>query len=301
METSLYVTKNIQSRFGVSTSKFGPNNVKNSYKVDSINIIDITDSATFYNNELNSTPNNDADVLSLLKNRGNNEVGGYFGRDIIKFRIEFLNNDNPVLANAINGEAINTDVLAFRAYINDFNDGMSAKWNSYKYMGRGEEFYVYEGFTRDISVDFTIYAHSPEEMKPIYRKLNYLMSSFAPDYNPALKMRGNISYLTIGDYLYRQPGIFTDIKLSGMLDTHWEIALDNTNSIDKEQYELPKHIKVSLSFKPIHTFLPRKVQTGKYADTPFITIDKKSYPTQAGAIYNKDKTVKTAASNKYLD
>jgi hypothetical protein len=38
-------------------------------------------------------------------------------------------------------------------------------------------------------------------------------------------MRGNIGYLTVGDYLYRQPGVFTDIKLSGMLDANWEIGI----------------------------------------------------------------------------
>jgi hypothetical protein len=140
-------------------------------------------------------------------------------------------------------------------------------------MGRGEEFYVYNGFTRDIGVDFTLYAHSPEEMRPIYQKLNYLMSTFAPDYNNFNKMRGNIGYLTVGDYLYRQPGIFTDIKLSGMLDSNWEIALSEPEGDEKDgmQYEVPKHIKVNLSFKPIHDFLPRKVKPDKYADTPFIT------------------------------
>lgn len=289
-----YRTQNIQSRIGVSTSKYGPNNVKQNYKVDSINVINVTNSSTFYGNSL--TPNNDPDLPSDLLNKGDKEVAGYFGRDIIKFRIEFLNNDLPV-----DNNGLNTDVLAFRAYLNEFNDGMNARWNSYRYMGRGEDFYVYDGFTRDISVGFTIHAHSPEEMKPIYSKLNYLMSSFAPDYANN-KMRGNIGYLTVGDYIYRQPGIFSDIKLSGMLDSNWEIALDKNNPIDKTQYEVPKHITVSLSFKPIHTFLPRRVQKGKYADTPFITLDKKAYPSQAGAKYDPaTKKLITPASNKYLD
>jgi len=293
----LYRSRNIQSRLGVSTSKYGPNNIKTKHNVDSINVIDVVNNDVFYKNSLN--PNSDiAKDGSVFSKTVTSDTGisGFFGRDIIKFRIEFLNNDAPVTT------GINTDVLAFRAYLDGFDDGMTAKWNSFRYMGRGEEFYVYEGFSRDISVAFTIFAHSPEEMRPIYRKLNYLLSSFAPDYSSALKMRGNISYLTVGDYLYRQPGIFTDIKLSGMLDSNWEIALtDPENGIDKEQYELPKHIKVNLSFKPIHTFLPRKVQSGKYSDTPFVTLDKKAYPTQAGAIYNKDGSVKTPASNKFLD
>jgi hypothetical protein len=277
---------NIEARIGTSAKR------KSSYNVDSINVINITNSSTFYGNSLK--PNNDPGLPTELLNKGTKEVDGYFGRDIIKFRIEFLNNDAPIEDNNIN-----TDVLAFRAYLNEFSDGMNARWNSYRYMGRGEDFYVYDGFTRDMSVGFTLYAHSPEEMKPIYSKLNYLMSSFAPDYTTSNKMRGNIGYLTVGDYLYRQPGIFTDIKLSGMLDSHWEIALDKNNDVDKTQYEVPKHITVNLSFKPIHTFLPRKAQSGKYANTPFITIDKKAYPAQA---QKTDPIFKvTTVSNKYLD
>lgn len=252
---------NIEARIGTSAKR------KSSYNVDSINVINITNSTVFYDTLAGAkVKNTDANVYEnkAIDQNLKDKIDGYFGRDIIKFRIEFLNNDLATTQ---------TDVLTFRAYLNDFNDGMNAKWDSYRYMGRGEEFYVYNGFTRDIGVDFTIYAHSPEEMRPIYQKLNYLMSTFAPDYNDFNKMRGNIGYLTVGDYLYRQPGIFTDIKLSGMLDSNWEIALaePEENEKDKLQYEVPKHIKVNLSFKPIHNFLPRKVKSGKYADAPFIT------------------------------
>ena len=243
-------------------------------KVDAINVIDIVDGGTFYTNT-NSTGSLASKVLQR------DDVDGIYGNDIIKFRLEFLNNDGTPGVD-------NTTVLAFRAYIDEFNDGMNAKWNSYRYMGRGEEFYVYEGFTRDINVSFTLFAHSVAEMKPLYRKLNYLMSTFAPDYSPANKMRGNIGYLTVGEYLLRQPGVFTDIKLSGFLDTHWEIGIDGN-----DQYEVPKHIKVGLSFKPIHTFLPRKAKytNGKPDyNTPFITPDSKRYTYFA----NK------AQENKYL-
>ena len=260
---------NIEQRIGVSRSG----------SIDSINAINITDSVKFYNNS--NAQESSSQVLGI-KN-----VDGKYGRDIIKFRIEFLDNDNPATS-----EGINTNVLAFRAYLDDFSDGMTAKWDPYRYMGRGEEFYVYNGFTRDISVSFTMYAHSPAEMKPLYSKLNYLMSTFAPDYTPSGKMRGNIGYLTVGDYIYRQPGVFTDIKLSGLLDTHWEIALNEPeNGSDKDQYEVPKLIKVGLSFKPIHTFLPRTNYTidNNRFTSPFITPDKVAY---SGYTNNK---------NKYLD
>jgi hypothetical protein len=41
--------------------------------------------------------------------------------------------------------------------------------------------------------------------------------------------------------------------------------------VSNNYLELPKHIKVNLSFKPIHTFLPRKVSGT--AKPTFITPD----------------------------
>jgi hypothetical protein len=293
---------NVEYKYDSFTNDFSTIETKK-YNVDSINVITVTDSKTFYDSSLKS--NNDPEVPDWATKKGNGKddkysIDGKFGRDIIKFRFEFLNNDTP-----ISGGSINTDVLAFRAYINEFSDGMNAKWDSYRYMGRGEDFYVYNGFTRDITLGFTIYAHSPQEMAPIYKKLNYLLSTFTPDYSAANKMRGNIGYLTVGDYLYRQPGVFTDIKLSGLLETHWEIALDSPEGGEgKDQYEVPKHINVNMSFKPIHSFLPRKA---KYKDgksqnnTPFITVDKVAYPERAGQEKNKKGEIVKAATNKYLD
>lgn len=278
-----WIYQNIQSQFGTSTSKFGPNIPKSSYKIDAINVIEVTDSDTFFNYDVASATETKKLANEVLTDKNyKGKINGYYANDIVPFRIEFLNNEDPGL----------TDILAFRAYINDFSDGMQAKWNPYRYMGRGEEFYVYEGFTRDMSVDFTIYAHSPEEMRPIYRKLNYLMSSFTPDYSAANKMRGNVSFLTIGNYIWRQPGVFTDIKLSGMLDTHWEIGVGHslinvdpdtgetspagntkypgTDLDEFQNIQLPKYIKVTLSFKPIHKFLPRKENKDRSIKAPFV-------------------------------
>lgn len=269
---------NVETNFGVSHTGNGDKKITNK-AVDSINVINIIDSKTFYDTNKNTT-NQNLTSPSLAVNK-ELVADSEFGKDIIKFRIEFLNNEQSNTSAGI----VNTDVLAFRAYIDDFQDGMNAKWNSYRYIGRGEDFYVYDGFTRDISVAFTVFAHSEKEMAPIYRKLNYLMSSFAPDYNDYNKMRGNIGYLTVGDYLYRQPGVFTDIKLSGMLDSHWEINLGG------DQYELPKYIKVNMSFKPIHTFLPRK-QRGDIIPS-FITPDKNAYKDYIGEKGNKYLDIKT--------
>lgn len=279
---------NLESKYGVSTNS-GPGSSE--HKLDAINTINIVGSEVFYGADVQKQKNSYVNQAKIGISDSN------YGVDLIKFRIEFLNNEK--LLTGVN--TVNTDVLAFRAYLDSFDDGMNAKWNSYRYMGRGEEFYVYDGFTRDIGVSFTIHAHNEQEMAPLYSKLNYLMSAMTPDYSSQLKMRGNIGYLTVGDYIYRQPGVFTDIKLSGMLDGSWETGV-NAEGKDNGQYQVPRMIKVQLGFKPIHTFLPRRNYSSKeasgkveqYYPAPFITPDMVAYPV-------KNSQGTNVSTNNYLN
>jgi hypothetical protein len=253
-------------------SKYG---VTGGGNLDSINVIRIVDSKVFY--EVNKGKKS-SEVLSAIVDTIKDKTDGEFGKDLIKFRIEFLNNEKAGYKSG-NSVIPNTDVLAFRAYLDNFDDGMSAKWSSYRYMGRGEDFYVYDGFSRDISVAFTMHAHTAEEMIPLYTKLNYLLSTFTPDYSSQLKMRGNIGYLTVGDYLFRQPGIYTDIKVSGFFEGSWQTGLTANSDNNFGDVELPRMLKISLSFKPIQTFLPRKVNPDRGASfVPFIGRDLAAYP-----------------------
>ena len=243
--------------------------------LDSINVINIVDSKVFYDDNKRENSNTSKGAID---DKLKSSTDGIFGEDLIKFRLEFLNNEE---AGYKSGTSVvpKTDVLAFRAYLDNFDDGMSAKWTSYRYMGRGEDFYVYDGFSRDIGVAFTMHAHTAEEMIPLYTKLNYLLSTFTPDYNSQLKMRGNIGYLTVGDYIFRQPGIYTDIKVSGFFEGSWQTGLKGTGDNNFGDLELPRMLKISLSFKPIQTFLPRKVNKARGADfVPFIGRDLTAYP-----------------------
>ena len=97
--------------------------------------------------------------------------------DIIKFNIGVLDLDST-------GETRNTTWIHFRAYINSFNDQYTATWNPVKYMGRGNSFYKYDGYTRAISMDFRVVVHSKYEQASVYDKLNYLASVTAPNYSP---------------------------------------------------------------------------------------------------------------------
>ena len=58
-----------------------------------------------------------------------------------------------------------------KAYLTNFSDSHQANWDSFKYMGRGENFYRYGGYDRSISVGFRAYVHSRIELFPVYKKI----------------------------------------------------------------------------------------------------------------------------------
>ena len=268
------------------TTPSDPNStVGPSFPVDSINVLTITPRSVFYGNS-NKATNSTNTVDSNLIYSGfydvkdvQSKTGGNYGRDIVKFRIELLNNDLPIFA-----ETINTDVLAFRAYLDTLTDDFKTNWKTFNYMGRGEPFYAYENYNRTVNFSFILMAHSKWEMPAIYTKLNYLMSSFAPDYNDRNQMRGNYAYLTIGDYIYQQPGVFTSMNITNLVgdgSAPWEIQLSepefrrqpgNENNIkDRYQHEVPTYMKIAMVFNPIHNFLPRKNKRDKDHTATFVT------------------------------
>ena len=177
---------------------------------------------------------------------------GFAKNDNVKFRIAAIDNNTPTTSL----------FMHFRAFIDSFSDAYTADWGSFKYSGRGENLYHYNGFDRQINLSFTVYAQSKAELIPMYRKLNYLASTLAPDYTPAGFMRGNIVRLTMGGYLYEQAGFISSLTYEVPQESNWEIAIDQEGNPDPSVKELPFMIKVTgMAFTPIHDFLPAKVPT----------------------------------------
>ena len=175
--------------------------------------------------------------------------------DIVSFRIGIIDPTSPNI----------TQYMNFRAYIDSFSDSYSATWKGQRYMGRAEEFYKYDGFGRDISLAFTVVAHSQGEMHGMYQKLNFLASSLAPTYTTAGYMAGNLAKLTLGDYIHEQPGFISSITYNIPEESSWDISLTPEGQISGTQTErnagnpdeLPFMIKVTgFKFTPIHTFRP---------------------------------------------
>ena len=164
--------------------------------------------------------------------------------DIIPFEFQILQPDRET-----------PEYVYFRAYLDSFNDNFSSEWAGTKYIGRADELYVYNGFSREVSFDFKIAAMSREELTPLYDKLNFFVSSTAPSYNENNTfMRGIYSKITIGDYLQAVPGFFKNISLSWDKSYPWEIGFptDDENEILRN----PTVLNVSTTYQPVHDFNP---------------------------------------------
>ena len=150
--------------------------------------------------------------------------------------------------------------MVFRAYITALTDNVDATWTPVKYAGRGDSFYIYDGFSRKMSVSFKVAALSEQEMKPMYQKLNFLMGNLMPDYKDNV-MRGPLVRMTIGNYIDAQLCKLDSLSITIPNDSPWEIAINDTELI------LPHIIEVQLSFTPIgseshaENKIPSKSQT----------------------------------------
>lgn len=193
-----------------------------------------------------------------------------WSKDTIKFVFEAIDNDFPENATAV----------FFRAFLSGITDSHNASINSFRYLGRGEEFFTYQGASRQIGFSFVISPQSLSEFKPLYSKLNYLISQVYPDYSQKNKiMRAPLMKLTIGDYFYRLPGLIESISVTIDENSTWEVDVK----------ELPRVINVQCTFKPIHDFLPRR-------ETPALTVtvneewDRGGLKSSGEPRVNKDNT-----------
>jgi hypothetical protein len=208
------------------------------------------------------------------------ETGGKETDDLIKFVFEAISNDNTSLSTA----------LFFRAFLTaGLTDNNSAALNSFKYAGRGENFYTYQGFDRTISFAFRVAAGSKSELKPLYNKVNSLISQVYPDYSAQTGiMRAPVVRITIGDYLYRVPGFLESVNVTVDNNYPWEINLEKSQLGDVAQ--LPQVLDISISFKPIMDILPKRASIDSVTRS---TRNNLSSDALGAEVYTDETTVST--------
>jgi hypothetical protein len=241
-----YATQNLEKRVNIG-NKDGSGPGARSGK----NYSNYTSGSTYLDSGNSVGPLDRINALSIYTSE--NVTTDSVKNDLCKFRIAIIDNDAPTSKTFVH----------FRAFLDTISDAYTADWNPVKYLGRGENFYTYNGYTRQMSLGWTVAAQSKQELIPMYKKLNYLASSLTPSYSTYGYMRGNMVQLTIGGYVYEQPGIITSLTYTLEADTTWEIGINADGGFDSSVKELPHIIRVTgFNFIPIQKFRP-EIQKGE--------------------------------------
>lgn len=170
-------------------------------------------------------------------------------KDFVKFYIT----GPKIRAGGYGGE---DDIIVFRASFTSITDSFSGQWNPIQYIGRGDNTYQYSGYMRDFDIQFKVFATSKDELKPIWRKLNYLASYTAPIYNDdSFAIEAPWMRITVGDLLVQQPVALTNVTYTihdG--ETPWEINIEDDNT----NMEVPFGVDVNMRMTVITDYLPEK-------------------------------------------
>jgi len=125
-------------------------------------------------------------------------------------------------------DPIGGNVLRFRAYITAINDSLGSSWQSVKYIGRPNPFYIYEGAgDRKLSFSLKVAALSRYDVVGMWKKINYLTSLCYPHQNSNRQMIGPVVGLTLGDWFYNEPGFFDSVNITVDASAPWEVNFED--------------------------------------------------------------------------
>ena len=165
---------------------------------------------------------NSLDVLNKKQfdeQYGNESAYKGFGPDIIKFYFY---------------DVVNEKYIPFSATVKGITDTNSAEWETIEYLGRPDKLYYYKGFTREVSFNFTVNAHSIKELMPMWTRINYLVSLTKPANYTQMASGGfmipPMVQLTLGDFYKNHFVVIKGCNVVIPEDASWETIPENMSS-----------------------------------------------------------------------
>ena len=166
--------------------------------------------------------------------------------------------------------------VVFRGYLEGLTENIAPEWSPEKYVGRSEPVYSYTGAERDISFTLKLYAHTADELKMIYKKMNKLTSLCYPEYRldsqlvngesivniqesekftrmkpPLLKMRLGELYGKTQD----EQGL-TNTDLAGFIKSLTYSVPDESPWEFTKGKRVPKYVTAAITYQVIHDEVP---------------------------------------------
>ena len=142
-----------------------------------------------------------------------------FGPDIVKFYFY---------------DMVNQKYIPFSATVKGIQDSNTAEWETIDYLGRADKLYSYKGFTREVSFNFLVNAHSVKELLPMWTRINYLVSLTKPANYTQMAAGGFIVppmvQLTLGDFYKNHFVVIKSCNVNIPEDASWETIPENMSS-----------------------------------------------------------------------
>jgi len=135
-------------------------------------------------------------------------------------------------------DVVNSKFIPFRATVKGISEGNTAFWDELRFIGRSDQLYSYNGFSRTLSFTFNVVINSVRELLPSWKKINYLASSVKPsNYTTGQNVNQKFNrfivppmfMLTIGDLYKFQPMVITSINVNIPDDASWETLNENNS------------------------------------------------------------------------
>jgi hypothetical protein len=130
----------------------------------------------------------------------------------------------------------------FRGTVSGITETFSPSWDSFKYNGRADQAYKYTTFERSLSLNFKAYASSRAEMKPMYKKLQYLATMTMPVYG-GNGYHGTLVTFRLGDLYNNKLAFIESLTYTLSDETPWDIDMDGNLG------ELPMGVDIAIGFK----------------------------------------------------
>lgn len=167
-------------------------------------------------------------------------------------------------------DVVNEKYIPFRATVKAISEGNTAFWDELRFIGRADQLYSYNGFSRTLSFTFNVVISSVTELLPSWKKINYLASSVKPsNYTTGQNVLNQpfnrfivppMFMITIGDLYKFQPVVITSLNVNIPDDAAWEtLNEDNSNSwnylnglitsptLGKNYGQLPREVEIAVT------------------------------------------------------
>jgi len=165
-------------------------------------------------------PTNNVDYVNSLNVLNEDEFKTQYGDD------SKYGSSGPDIIKFFFYDIVNQKYIPFSATVKGIQDTNSAEWEPIEYLGRPDKLYYYKGFTREVSFNFVVNAHSIKELLPMWQRINYLIGLTRPS-NYTLGAAGGFMVppmvqLTLGDFYKNHFVVIKSCNVTIPDDASWE-------------------------------------------------------------------------------